>query len=274
MNFLFAFPLGVIKLVLNRFLIFSISISSVYLWSCEGILKLELTGDGNIIVQKRYINSINEVELTEDFLLEIIQSDTRKLKVEADSNLMSYIETIVEKEKLIIQRKSNFALSPRKQVKITLMVEGLEKVVATSGIIVCDTLNFNNFEINSFGSANVTSRCITSSNFYYYTEGGTSALLNGCFGTFKIRQLGSAESTLSGSAENLQIVQEGSGKVEAYKLQVPDVSISLFGSGLVFCNATEQLKVVIKGKGRVYFVGNPSVISNIEGGGALIQEEE
>ncbi len=274
MNFLLVFSFNALKFVLDRFLIFSISIFAVFLWSCEGILKLELTGDGNIIVQNRYINSINEVELTEDFLLEIIQSDTRKLKVEADSNLMSYIETIVEKEKLIIQRKSNFALSPRKQVKITLMVESLEKVVATSGIIVCDTLNFKNFEINSFGSADVTSRCIISSYFYYYTEGGTSGLLNGCFGTFKIRQVGSAESTLSGSAENLQIIQEGSGKVEAYKLKVPDVSISLFGSGLVFCKATEQLKVDIKGKGRVYFVGSPLVISTIEGGGALIQDKE
>ncbi len=251
-------------------------LSSVMFSGCEGILKLDLVGDGNIITKKREIKNISlvkEVELAESFYLEIYQSDSREVFVEADLNLMPYIETIVEKEKLIIRRKSNFNLSPRKIVKIRLYINDLRAVsVSEGGSVLCDTLDFSVFEINNYESSSVSSRCITSEQFSYYSEGGASASIHGCFNKLDLRQVGSGELVVSGDAQSLSILQEGSGKVESYDLNVAGAAISLYGSGLIFCSATDQLNVRIIGKGRVYYIGSPNLTFSIEGGGLLLKE--
>lgn len=248
-------------------------LATIFLFGCEGILKLDLVGDGNTIVQKRYINSIKELELVDDFFLEIYQSNSRELFVECDSNLISYIETVVEKEKLIIRRKSNFSLSPRKLVKLRLYIDNLTVISAFDGTVLCDTLNFDQIEINNYGASSVSSRLLTTSIFDYYSEGGSSAVFKGSFNDVRIRQVGSGETKISGTSQTLTIIQEGSGKVDAYCMNVSDAAVSLYGSGIICCRPITNLTVRIRGKGRVYYNGNPNVSSSIEGGGMLIKED-
>ncbi len=270
--------------ILNKWLL-ALIICSIFCItnSCEGILKLDLVGDGNKIIQNRFVsnvkekellNSVKEVELIENFILNIVQSVTRELYVEADSNLMAYIETIIEKERLIIKRKDNYNLSPRRPINLVLAVEDLKAIlVSDGGRVNCDTLNFETFNIKSYNSSTVTARCLNSNQLNYFSEGGANAKIHGCFNQINIRQIGSGESVLSGSSSTLSVSQEGSGKVDALELNSGNANIILYGSGLVFCAVKDKLNVKIKGKGRVYYIGNPSLTSSVEGGGILLKDE-
>lgn len=241
---------------------------------CEGILRLDLTGDGNIITKKVVIGSVSEVELNEPFFLEIYQSATNELYLEADSNLMSYIETLEIGEKLTIGRRSNYSLSPRKPIKIRLYTNDINSItVSEGGVVLCDTLIVDNLDINVYGTSRISCGCITVDVLDYYAEGGTLANINGCTNSVNIQQIGSAEAVLSGETKKLSVIQEGSGKVESYNLNASNVDVRLFGSGLIFCKAINNLNVTIDGKGRVYYIGNPGLTTQISGGGLLVKDD-
>jgi hypothetical protein len=243
---------------------------------CEGILKLDVVGDGNSISTKRNlagIENIKAVELQDYFILEIYQSDTRELYVECDANLNGYIETEVEKERLIINRKNNFELSSRNPLKLQLYIDSLDAVyIYNEGVLLCDTLNFDHFEIINYGASSVISRFIAADRFTYFSEGRSKANLNGSFNDLKVRQIGSGETIISGNANTFTVIQEGAGKVEAYGLSVSAADVALYGSGLIFCKPDDLLHVKIVGNGRVYYMGNPQTTASVEGGGLLFKE--
>lgn len=245
----------------------------ILLWGCEGILRLDLTGDGNVITQKVRIGSVSVIEMNEPFIVEVHQSEVTELYVDAESNLISYIETIEEGEKLMIGRRSNYSLSPRKQIKIRLYTNDLKSItVSEGGVVLCDTLVVENLALNLFGTSRVACSSVTADKLSYYSEGGTLASIDGTIKNVVIQQIGSAESVFSGETNNLSIIQEGSGKVESCNLIASNVTIQLFGSGLIFCKAINYLNVTIDGKGRVYYTGNPSLTTQISGGGLLVRE--
>jgi hypothetical protein len=249
---------------------------ALLLSGCEGILKFDVVGDGNSISIRRNLAGIENnkvLELQDDFMLEIYQSDTRELYVECDANLNGYIETEVEYERLIINRRNNFELSSRNPLKLKLYIDTLDVVyVYNEGALLCDTLNFDQFEIVNYGASSIISRFITANRLTYFSEGRSKANINGFFKDLKVRQLGSGESVISGTANILTVIQEGSGEVDAYGLTVHEADVALYGSGIIFCKPDDLLHVKIVGNGRVFYKGNPQTTSSVEGGGSLINE--
>lgn len=269
MNFIFN---NIFRVLFVKISLFISLLLLLLLAGCEDILKLVVTGDGNIKRQKREITSIEEVELTENFILEIFQSDELELYVDADENLLSYIETEIEDDKLIIQRKANYTLSPRKQIKLKLYVDSLKSLsVSEGGSLIIDTFISDKLEINSYSSSYISSRCLKADEFIFYSDGSNSSSIKGCFNSVSVLQLGSGESVFSGVTDNLVLIQKGSGKLDSYDLETSKASVSLYGSGLVYCNSKDKLDVKISGIGRVYYIGNPDLTSTIVGDGMLVK---
>lgn len=243
---------------------------------CEGILRLDVEGDGNFVSIKRNpvgLERITEVELQDYFTLEVYQSDLRELYVDSDANLNFYVVTEVVSGRLIISRKSNFELSSRNPIKLRLYIDTLKNIsVYNEGALFCDTLELNDFKIFNHGASSITTKCLTAHRFYYFSEGRTNAALNGCFGELSLRQLGSGALSVTGMANTLTAIQEGSGVVNAYGLNTPEAKVSLYGSGLVYCSPHELFNAKIIGKGRIYYTGNPQITSSVEGGGLLMKE--
>ena len=252
-------------------IIFSVIISTQI--SCEDILKLDMIGDRNIIIDTtrwQTNNIIETVELIDNFKLEIYQSEKSALHVEADSNLMANIKTTFNRRTLTISRLSNYNIQPSKNIIVRLYINNLYNInVSNRGSVLCDTLDFARMSINVLGKSSFNSNNIVVNEMIIKAESGATVDLNGDFSKVELTQLGSGETTISGNAENLTLIQEGSGKVEALDLKAVNADITLTGSGLIYCYVTDFLNVDIKGSGRVYYKGTPNLMQTIDGNGGV-----
>jgi hypothetical protein len=241
--------------------------------SCEGILNIDLVGDGNRVEVNRITSPYNEIELLDDFIVEISNSSLRSITVIADANLIPYIYTTVEKGRLTISRKDNVNLIPRKPIVVQLNVSNLLQIENFgSGNIVIDSLSYDMLTITSLGINKLSANYLNVEELSVSAQGGANIKINGDFQTLLYRQVGSGESLVSGTTTNLSLIQEGSGVVDAYNLRSDSTRVYLFGSGLVYCRAKNNLFANIKGNGRVFYKGFPFIQTDISGEGSLVND--
>ena len=231
--------------------------------SCEDILKLNVAGDGNIVVDSlRWRNGFNirELELTDDFILEIYQSETPALYIEADSNLMAYIKTDFIRNRLILRRQSDHFLKPSKNIIVRLFINNLSLIeIWNRGIVVCDTLRNTTLSVNSYGKSKFSCNNVEVENFFFRAESGTIVDIKGNFIYLDYTQIGSGESNIYGNVETFRLLQEGSGKIEAFNLEANVAFVTLKHSGLIYCHVSNFLTVEINGTGRLFYRGSPEI---------------
>ena len=88
--------------------------------------------------------------------------------------------------------------------------------------------------------------------------------------TFWLKNEGTSNISLSGSAANLTMQNDGSGRISGFGFLSEDCNISLIGSGDVELSCNTTLTVKIDGSGDVFYKGAPSVNSEIKGSGEII----
>ena len=241
--------------------------------SCDGILNVDIVGDGNRVFRSRSLSTFSEIYLDAEFEVELKSGATQNVEVVCDSNLMIYVITEVSDNQLSISRKPNFDLFPRQPIQIIITVPNLTSMeVLGGGKVVADTLVLDELSMTVLGVSHISARHLDCTLLDLFAEGSTRVVLNGNFRKLQMQQEGSGEIVLSGTGTTLDISLEGSGKVDAEALQVSFAEIDLYGSGLVFCSTSDLLDVFISGNGRIYYQGNPLTIrQDISGGGLLIQ---
>lgn len=86
-------------------------------------------------------------------------------------------------------------------------------------------------------------------------------------GDLRLTINGSADVTVTGTADSFSAEINGSGSIHGKDLDARDVSIDISGSGDADVNASDTLDVDISGSGDVRFGGAPTVTSAISGSG-------
>jgi hypothetical protein len=241
------------------------------LGSCDGILNVDVVGDGNRVVRSRNVSSFSKIYLDTEFVVELKSGDTQSVEVECDSNLLLYVTTEVVNNLLTISRKPNFDLFPRQPIYVNVVVPSLTSVeVMGGGKISADTLVNESLDLTLLGVSEFYGRYLDCTLLAIFNEGSTHLNINGNFRKLELKQKGSGEVLLSGTGENLELFLEGSGKIDAAALAMPLADVKLYGSGLIFCYASEVLNAFISGNGRIYYYGSPSTIEKEISGEGLI----
>jgi hypothetical protein len=91
---------------------------------------------------------------------------------------------------------------------------------------------------------------------------------------FALESKGASEISLDGKIEKLLVDMTGASQLAADGLQTRSAEISSTGAGDAEVNASETLKVVITGAGKVTYSGNPGTIQkNITGAGSIHRKD-
>lgn len=252
---------------------FLISILLLLLVSCEGILNLEIIGDGNSVSPvRRNLDAFSEIEFYDAFELEIRHSDQQEVFVQADSNLLRYITTEVDDQRLTIQRLPNYDLFPRQPIRVVVYTPDIKVIdVHGNGTVLVDSLNAATLELNIYSRATVVMKGLEVISLAILSNSGGTIQLDGGFEHLLFRQAGSGHAELVGRAQEAQIIQEGSGIVDAQTLVTDSTLVRLFGSGLIYFLSGDFSSVSIEGNGRVYFSGSDPKHTSIQGGGSLFR---
>ncbi len=229
--------------------------TAILLYSCNYIRGERVRGNGNVITQDRTPGSFSGVMASGSFDVHIT-SGANQLKIEAEDNILPYIETIVENNTLKISTKEGYWLKPKRDITIYVAALDFQNVeVHGSGNIIGDnTINSNNsLDVEIHGSGDIRMD-VHAPKVQASINGSGSIRLGG-------------ETTLFDGEIN------GSGDIKAFDMKAAESKVEIGGSGSAEVAAANKLNVEVNGSGDVRYKGNPQVSSNIRGSGSVVRRD-
>ena len=241
---------------INAFiLVASVIILSIFACDVTGDLGGEtVRGSGTVVEESRDIGDFSAVELATQGRLYIEMGGSESLRIEADDNLMEYIETDIRAGNLVIENRRGTNLRPSQQINYYLTVDELDTIeISSSGDIETGDLESGSFSISISSSGNLS------------IEGLEATSLN-----VRISSSGDLE-ILDGQVQQQDITISSSGKYNAEDLGSAEAEVNLTSSGSAIIQVSDRLSGRLTSSGDVRYIGNPDVNVSTSSSGRAVQ---
>ncbi len=210
-----------------------------------------IRGNGIPATEGRITLDFNEVQSEGEFDVHITNGDELEVVVNAESNILPYIETNVNRDKLKIYVRGFHNVKNRLPMEVYITTPYLKGITQSgSGIITTDYFTTNNMDVVISGSGRIQTAVDALS---------LDAVISG-----------SGNLDISGNSNFGDFLVSGSGKINAYDLTLNNCEASISGSGNMWVNVENHLKASISGSGSIYYSGNPGIEKHISGSGNVI----
>lgn len=238
------------KILIGLFVLISFS-ANAQLWQT-------IKGNGNVKKEARTVSDYTSLSSHGSVNVEITYGNSNSIEVEADENLLPYIETTVENGRLTVRSKKNVNLKSR------------------SKMVVYVTMNtINSLQLSGSGNINGEGAFKNAGKTSIGVSG--SGNINLKFDSFKDLDLaiagsGNMDLKSNNAANNISAAISGSGNIDCSDVSSNDVDAKISGSGNIKVVASNGIDAKISGSGNVYYKGNASNISSkIAGSGKVIK---
>ena len=213
-----------------------------------------IRGSGSVIEEERTVGAFEQVEFATVGSLIIEVGEQERLLVEAEENLMEYIEVDVRGDTLEIGMSPGIVIIPTEAIHFYLTVVELEGVhLSGLGSVELPDFAVTRFEIDISGAGDI--------NFDELEATQLDVSISG-LGSLTIDE---------GEVEEQEIHISGGGDYNAGDLESVRTEVFLSGLGSATVRVEEHLSVDISGAGSVEYYGSPSVDQNISGVGHVEQ---
>jgi hypothetical protein len=232
-------------------------ISSLACQAVTGLAPRSVRGSGNVVTEDRNVSGFTGIDLASigNAVIEIGQDEG--LSIQAEDNLMQYIQTEVRGNTLEIRNQNNLNFQPREQIIYTITVANLEELTISGlGSVDAPDLQADNFQINISGGGDVEISSLEASTLDVDISG---------LGNLFIR---------SGQVNQQDVHISGSGDFRALDMQSQRARVQISGLGSSSLWVTTDLEVNISGGGSVRYKGNPTVQEELSGLGRVEKIEE
>lgn len=210
-------------------------------------------GNGIPSAESRLTRSFSEVASSGEFVVHITNGNEYDVMVNAESNLLHYIETNVRGNTLHIETRGIHNLRNHLPMEIFVTTPELEGLTLSgSGLITTDYFINETMKLTVSGSGHIETACET---------GRILSLISGS-GTMQIY----------GFTDNADFFISGSGEIDAADLSVSHCEAKISGSGDMMVNVNQYLRADISGSGNIYYAGYPEIDAHISGSGKLIDQ--
>ncbi len=231
-------------------------------------------GSGKVVEETRTVSGVTGVDLATIGTLTIAVGDTESLRIEAEDNLMAYLETEVRNGRLSIETQDNIRLDAKRPVNYYLTVTGLEAIaISSSGDIQAPDLEAESFSINISSSGDLemgdleadtlTVRISSSGNV-------TMGVLDA--NTLEVDISSSGNLDIGGGQVKTQdITISSSGNYTAQDLASDEAEVRLSSSGSATIWVQDNLKANLSSSGDLRYRGNPTVDATTTSSGDVTQ---
>lgn len=214
-------------------------------------------GNGNMKKETRNASGYTGVASAGAFDVDISYGTSNTITVEADENLLPYIETTVENGELKLRNKKGYSLKSKNKMKITVSLTKMTGLhVAGSGNVKGDG------DFSNDGTTNIS-----------ISGSGDIKLNFGKFNALDVKISGSGNMRLKGKETSKISAQvSGSGNIDAYDVTANEVTARVSGSGNVNVTATASVDASISGSGNVTYKGSASDIKQKTSGSGKVRK--
>jgi cytoskeletal protein CcmA (bactofilin family) len=211
-----------------------------------------VNGSGNVVREERPVGEFSEVSVEGSMNVILTKGAGPKAVIEAEDNLMAYIELEERDNELVVRFRRNTNIRSHKPVRVHLSTNTLK-------------------EVDLSGSGNVDMKGLFSSEETMHIDLSGSGNVTGEVNApeVEINISGSGNVTLKGETRDVDVNLAGSGNCRAEELLAENANVSIAGSGDVRIYASRNIKADIIGSGGVAYKGEPAVQLNKVGSGSV-----
>lgn len=229
---------------------------ATFLGSCEYINSKRVRGNGDHQSETRNEKGFQSVELSGSFHLYARQDSAYSVRVEADANLLNYIETYVYKNTLIIRNKRGVRLNPTSSVKVYISSPG-----------------YRFFDISGASELNTEGRLNASDELFVDLSGASSANMDIRSPKTEFDITGASRATIRGETKDLTIDGSGASKFHGYDLLSENTSVDISGACGAEVYSSVKLKASASGASHIYYKGNATVDQETSGASSIKKAE-
>lgn len=211
----------------------------------------QVRGSGNVVTEQRSVRDFDAVSLSGIGQLYITQGDQASLTIEAEDNLMEYLETRVSGRTLHIEIQDFVSINPRHRITYTIMVRDLGSLeVSGAGDITVSNLETDSLVVEVSG-------------------GGKIAVDSLLVQNLRVELSGAGDFDLSGQVDDQEVNLSGAGNYDAGDLLSKTTKIKISGVGNAVLWVTDALVIEMSGLGNLKYYGSPTVQQDTSGLGKV-----
>lgn len=185
------------------------------------------------VVESRDVRGFTGVELSSFGDLQIEQTGTESLSIEAEPDVLPHLTSDVSGGVLRLGVASGTTLDDVRPVVYRLTVAALDSVaVSGAGDVTASNLRASRLTVDVSGAGEVN---------------------------------------LGGTVDSQVVTIDGAGDYNGENLQSADAEITIDGAGDAVVRVSGRLDVAIRGVGSVEYIGDPQVTQNVSGAGSVEQ---
>ena len=229
-----------------------------------------VTGNKNVTTQTRELDNFSKLANDGSFEVTIIRDSNSYVVIEAESNIIPYIETRVDNGALIIDTRET--INARRPMKLTVYTSEMEAMELNgSGSIFSEAFVSESYSAVLDGSGNITATS-TCTDAYLRVNGSGNITANLITENLDAEIHGSGNIKLYGEGIHSDMGIYGSGDINYFDYFQKYCSAKSDGSGNIYVQVSEVLDAKILGSGSIYYRGNPIVNSEINGSGNVVKQ--
>ncbi|RPD41631.1 head GIN domain-containing protein [Chitinophaga barathri] len=214
-----------------------------------------VSGNGTLKKEQRTASgAFSEISTAGKFKIFLKQGNSHSIELEADENILPYIETEVKGDELELKFKKGYNINPSKPITVWLTLAKFEEINASGQVELVSDGAFKGSKLEA--------------NF----SGRVDAKLNLQYDKLEVAMSGSGKMKLDGRADDTEISVSGSGEIDAPEMQSQNMEIHISGSGNANVNVSQKLEIAISGSGSVNYKGAASVEQAVSGKGKVTHQ--
>jgi hypothetical protein len=219
-----------------------------------------IRGSGRVVQEERAVSGFRGVELATIGTLHIEVGEQESLRIEAEDNLLPYIQTTVRGETLIIEVQNGINLRTTRPVNYTLTVVNLDSIaLSSSGNAEAPDLESKLFTVQVNSSGGLETGDLTCDTFRVTISSSGDVSVGQVNGQRLEAGLSSSGGLTvgGGTVERQEIQISSSGNYSAQNLQSQEADVQLSSSGSATIWVTERLTARLSSSGNLRYAGNP-----------------
>jgi len=221
----------------------------VFASSCREIAGRRVRGSGHIISENRTASGFNSIDVSGAIDVYIKQDSTTSVKVEADDNILEYIEVHTEGSTLQIYTEGNIRLKPSNKIKIyvtnpeykDLQVSGASSIRSENEITSPDVLHVD-------------------------LSGASEGRLELNAPKVSVNLTGASNANIRGKTKDFEGSASGASEIRGFDLLTENADVDASGASSIEVFASVKIAGQASGASSVNYKGNAQ--ANVEKSGA------
>jgi hypothetical protein len=246
-----------LKLIEHLVKFITLLLIAILMVSCKYTVDLgenSITGNGKVKTEERSLDTFTKIKVTQGLECELIQSNTQKVVVEADDNLIKGIKTEVKNGTLIISSDyNNYINITSKKVKVQIPL--IEELISTSG------------------STLTTKSTIKGSSLVVDSSSGSELNVSAEYDSITASSSSGSELTIGGKALKAATNSSSGSSIDAENLLANDITAQSSSGSSTEVHPLVSLTAKASSGSSIDYSGKPKTIDKDESSGGSVDEK-